>query len=85
MVAPKADMALARSAGGNMVLMSASICGTMAAAVAPCSTRNPTRAQAFQASPHSSEARVKAIMPMTNMRRCPNRSPRRPPVIRPLA
>ncbi len=85
MVAPKADIALARSSTGNIVLIRARTCGTISAAVAPCRMRKATSAQPFGAMPHSSEATANRAMPRTNRRRWPYRSPRRPPVIRPLA
>src|SRR2546422_1462255 len=65
--------------------MNESACGTMTAANAPCRTRAPTNSAGTRANPQSAEAMVKPVMPITNRRRRPYKSPRRPPVMRSTA
>ncbi len=45
----------------------------------PCTARAATSMPWLVASPHVIEASVKSVTPPRNMRRCPNRSPSRPP------
>ena len=78
-------IARGRARGGTVAVISPRTCGSIAAAVRPCSSRNAISCPGVEASPHSSDAAVKDDIPMTYMRRWPNMSPRRPPVINPAA
>ena len=57
------------------------ICGIIAAAPAPWTSRAAIRNANVGASPQASEAAVKASTPMRNIRRRPKMSPSRAPVI----
>jgi hypothetical protein len=82
---PKAANALAISSGGKQALIMASPCGIITAPNPPCSTRNAIIEAGSHASPHSSEATVNPAAPITNIRRRPIRSPRRPLTTSPTA
>ena len=82
---PNQASARLRSGAGNVAVISASTCGTMAAPVSPCSSRAPTSSAGDWARPHSREATAKVATPIMNIRRYPTRSPSRPPVTMPLA
>ena len=51
--------------------MNESACGTMTAAKAPCSRRDATSAVGERAKPHSADAMVKPVIPITYIRRRP--------------
>ena len=66
---PNQANARLRSGAGNVAVISASTCGTMAAPVSPCSSRAPTSSAGDWASPHSKDAAAKAATPIMNIRR----------------
>jgi hypothetical protein len=74
-------MTLVCRCSGTTARMVASTCGAMIAAAMPCTIREITSMCPLVAKPHSAEATTNAAIPVMNMRRRPNRSPRRPPVI----
>jgi hypothetical protein len=77
---PKTPMALARSAGSvKSVIISESDTAEAIAPPTPCTARAASRSSWLVESPHTSDASVKSEIPMRNNRRCPKRSPRRPP------
>ena len=77
---PYTPMALARSAGSvNMFMMSDSATADTTAPPTPCTARAAINSAWVLASPHASEAKVKATMPAKNTLRCPYKSPSRPP------
>ena len=69
MVTPNQASARLRSRTGNVAVISASTCGTMAAPVSPCSSRAPTSSAGDRARPHSREATAKLATPAMNSRR----------------
>ena len=69
MVTPNQANARPRSATGNVAVISASTCGTMAAPVRPWSSRAPTSSAGDWARPHSREATTKLATPIMNSRR----------------
>ena len=69
MVTPNQASARLRSAAGNVAVISASTCGTMAAPVRPWSSRAPTSSAGDWARPHSREATAKLATPIMNIRR----------------
>ena len=72
-------MALACSAGrGNIVTIIPRITAEVMAPPAPCTKRAPMSIACVWATPHSSEAAVKTVRPIMNIRLRPRRSPRRP-------
>ena len=83
--APKMPNALGRSSGGNAAVIVDSTCGTISAAIAPCSTRAPINISGVTATPHSTDAMVNPPTPIRKIRRRPKTSPSRPPVISPTA
>ena len=77
---PKIPIALARSAGSvKSVMISESATADTSAPPSPWTARAPTSMPCVVARPHASEAAVKSAIPARNIRRCPSRSPRRPP------
>ena len=77
---PKTPMAFARSPGSvNMVMISESETAETIAPPRPCTARATISRCWVLARPHASDASVKSAIPIRNSRRCPNRSPRRPP------
>jgi hypothetical protein len=59
----------------------ASTCGAISAADTPCTIRAVTRVAPFGAMPQASEDSANRTIPTAYMRRRPNMSPSRPPVI----
>jgi hypothetical protein len=59
--------------------MSARLPGVSSAPPTPCSIRAATRASTFGANPHSTLATANQTVPITKIRRRPNRSPSDPP------
>ena len=59
--------------------MIARLPGVINAPPTPCSSRAPMSMSMFGASPHSAEASANQIVPITNTRRRPSRSPSEPP------
>ena len=77
---PKTPIAFARSAGSvNRVMISESATAETTAPPRPCTARAPTRKACELARPQASEAAVKSAIPIRKSRRCPKRSPSRPP------
>ena len=77
---PKIPIAFARSAGSvKSIIVSESATAATSAPPRPCTARATTSWPCVVARPQASEARVKSAIPVRNMRRCPNRSPSRPP------
>jgi hypothetical protein len=68
-VTPNQDNALARSAGGNVAVIRASTCGTIAAPVRPCTSRAATSSVGDWDRPHSSEASANVTTPTMNILR----------------
>ena len=73
-------IAFARSCGGKVTVRMDSVPGSNNAAPTPCRTRNPISWLLDCDIPHPSEASVKMVRPVRNMRLRPYRSPRIPPV-----
>ena len=69
MVTPNQASARLRSGAGNVAVIRASTCGTIAAPVRPCSSRAATSSAGDWARPHSSEAAAKLATPIMNSRR----------------
>ena len=82
---PYQAMAHPRRSPGNTILIAARTCGIMTAAAKPCRIRAKTRKPAEPASPHSRDVAAKSASPHRYILRCPYMSPRRPPVMSPLA
>src|SRR5262245_45042593 len=77
---PNTPIAWARSAGSvNSVIINDSATADTTAAPRPCTARAPTSMPWLVASPQVADAAVNSVMPSRNSRRCPNRSPNRPP------
>jgi hypothetical protein len=77
---PKTPIAFARSAGSvKSVMMSDSATAETIAPPTPCTARAPTSTPCEAARPHATDANVKSAIPARNIRRCPTRSPSRPP------
>ncbi len=77
---PKMPMAFARSACSvKSVITRESATAETSAPPSPCTARAATSWPCDVASPQARDAAVKSEMPTRNMRRCPNRSPSRPP------
>jgi hypothetical protein len=74
-----APIARDRSAGANDAEMIARLPGVSSAPPMPCNSRAPISVSMFGASPHSAEASANQIVPITKMRRRPNRSDSEPP------
>jgi hypothetical protein len=63
---------------GNIVTIMPRITADVMAPPTPCTNRAPMSISCVWATPHSSEAAVKTVRPIVNMRLRPMRSPRRP-------
>jgi hypothetical protein len=73
-------IAFARSPGEvNMIMISDSATAETTAPPRPWIARAMTSTSCEPARPQASDDTVKSAMPLTKRRRCPNRSPRRPP------
>ena len=68
-----------------VAVINASTWGSIAAADRPSASLAATSSTGLRARPQASELTVNAAIPATYIRRWPNRSPRRPPVISPAA
>ena len=75
-------IALPRSDSSNVAPMIAKEHGISNAAPMPCIARARMSWVVLADSPHASEAAAKTVVPMTNTRRRPKRSPAAPPVSR---
>ena len=75
----QAPIAGARSSWTKAPWIIARLPGVSSAPPTPCSTRAAISTSGFGASPHSSEASANQIVPITKIRRRPNRSPSEPP------
>ncbi len=75
----QAPIARDRSAAMNDAEMIARLPGVISAPPTPCSSLAATSISMFGASPHSAEASANQIVPTTNTRRRPSRSPSEPP------
>ena len=84
-VALHSPRARPRSCGGNSWVMSVIDCGAMSADPSPWHTRKAMSMPTLMDSPLPKEAKVKTSIPMTKTRRVPNRSPRRPEMMRGMA
>ena len=73
-------IALPRSSGGNVLEMIERVPGIMNAAPTPWTVRPVTSQASLGDSPMKAELAAKSTTPKRNIRRRPNRSPRRPPV-----
>ena len=78
--APQTPNAVPRSRPWKAEASSASEVANMNAPPMPCSARARLRTSGVPASAHSSEATVKITIPITKIRRRPNRSASEPPV-----
>lgn len=67
-MAPNIPKTLPRSCAGKVTWMIASTCGTIIAAIAPWSSRDPTSISALTAKPHRAEAIVKPVIPIRKSR-----------------
>ena len=77
---PNTPIAFARSPGSvNIVMISESDTAETIAPPRPCTARAPISTCWEFARPQASDAAVKSAIPIRNSRRCPNRSPSRPP------
>ena len=77
---PKIPIAFARSAGSvKSVIISDSETAEATAPPRPCTVLAAISIPWVVESPHRSEATVKSEIPARNSRRCPNKSPSRPP------
>jgi hypothetical protein len=77
---PNTPIALARCAGsGKSDSTSDSATAEATAPPRPCTARAAIRNPCPGASPHASDAAVNTLIPAANSRRCPNKSPSRPP------
>ena len=77
---PKMPIAFARSAGSvNRVIISESATAETTAPPSPCTARAATSMPCELARPQASEATREERIPTRNSRRCPKRSPSRPP------
>ncbi|CUK03791.1 Uncharacterised protein [Achromobacter xylosoxidans] len=72
------DSASVRLSDGKMATSSAWLSGTMGPDTMPCSTRKASSDSKFCATPHSTEASVKAATDSTNRRTCPSRRDSQP-------
>ena len=73
-------IAFARSAGSvKMFMINDSDTAETTAPASPCTARAVISSSCEFARPHASDATVKAAMPSRNSRRCPYKSPSRPP------
>ena len=72
-------MALPRTSSANDALMIARLPGTSSAPPMPCTARATISSSMLEARPHHTEAAVKSVTPIANMRLRPNRSPAAPP------
>ena len=73
-------IAFARSACSvKSVITSESATAATSAPPSPCTARAATSCPCEVESPQASDAAVKSPIPIRNMRRCPKRSPSRPP------
>ncbi|CAM5512716.1 hypothetical protein SRIMM317S_05159 [Streptomyces rimosus subsp. rimosus] len=81
--APYAPNAFARATGAKDDRMMPNTCGTIRPPASPWATRVATSTAGFGASAHAAEAIANAARPIRKMRRRPNWSPIRPPVISP--
>ena len=79
-MAPQMPSALLRSEPSwNVVMMIDSTAGETIAAPTPCITRAAISTPIVLASPHASDAALKIVTPIMNIRRRPSRSAARPP------
>ena len=77
---PKIPIAFARSAGSvKRFIISDSETAEATAPPSPCTDRAAMSIPWVVESPQTSEAAVKSVIPARNSRRCPKRSPSRPP------
>ena len=77
---PKMPIAFARSAASvNRVIISESATAETTAAPSPCTALAAIRSSCEFERPQASEATVNSVVPIRKRRRCPNRSPSRPP------
>ena len=80
MTNPNTPIAFVRSAASvKRVMISESATAETTAPPTPCTARAATSMPWLVESPQTTEAAVKSAIPARNIRRCPNRSPRRPP------
>src|ERR1700722_3173888 len=79
--APNSPNAASRWPAGNHTVMLARTCGSITAALTPCSTRLVIRKAGSGAAPDSSEVTMKAARPAMKTRLRPQMSPSLPPVI----
>ena len=77
---PNTPIAFARSAASvkSVIISESATAETMAAPI-PCTARAAIKSSCVVASPQARDAIVKRVVPITNRRRCPKRSPSRPP------
>ena len=77
---PNTPIAFARSAASvKRLMISDSATAETTAPPRPCTARAATSMPWLVARPHETDASVKSATPPRNIRRCPNRSPSRPP------
>ena len=69
-----------RSAGGNVVTITASAAGVRSAPATPCSARAATSSSIVGASAHASDVTPKPSTPSANTLRSPKMSPSEPPI-----
>ena len=80
MTNPNTPIAFVRSAASvKRVMISESATAETTAPPTPCTARAATSMPWLVDRPQTTEAAVKSAIPARNIRRCPNRSPRRPP------
>ncbi len=77
---PNTPIAFARSAGSvKSTMISENATAETTAPPSPCTARAPMRSPFEFERPHASDESVKSVIPNTNNRRWPSRSPSLPP------
>jgi len=78
---PIVPRAFGSSGPSKLDLINPIVCGMINAAATPCTTRAPISTPDCVARAHAVDAVTKPVTPIRNIRRRPNTSPSRPPVI----